>query len=319
MLLAVAVASAVAFIQHAWSADAKADAVALFEAFLPQLRALHPDRYDTPEKLQAGWMRFQQDLALAETARKKGYAERPEVRARVAQLLAQELILREAETARPPHSIRESELRGHFEANRHKYDFPTMLGAHELVFEYEPSSLVQREQQLARANDVSRALGSLPVDLRTFRAKAGTPSEAGSIIAKEGDLGVFPVEEHRGHNPPVSKAVVEALLALKEVGRVTGVIDDGRSFRIFRLSAYRPGAPSEFKTVRESIRRELYLQARQRRIEELARDSGWDAGTKLTREELSQLLKPALAAGMLTEMPPAPSGLDIPTVDPPSK
>lgn len=292
--------------------ETQADVLALFQASLPELRAVHPNLYDTPEKIQTAWLGFQKNLALAQTAREKGYADRPEMRSRIDQMLAQELILKEAETARPMHAISKREIQDYFATHRELYDLPAMLGAHEIVLRYDPADPAQRARQMAKATDLLKTLGSQPVELRAFQELTKGNSDPQSFQVNGGSLGQFPARPYRGQKPPVPDAAVAALLELKEVGRVTDVLDDGHCLRILRLSAYRAAAAPKVETFKESIRREIYLKARQDRIDTLARESGWDPAGKLTAEQIERLLRPAQPAGSSQDVPPAPGGLGIP-------
>jgi hypothetical protein len=297
---------------HSVAGEVEADPFTLFQASLPQLRAVHPDSYDTPDKIQTAWLGFRKNLALAQTALKKGYADLPEIRTRMAQMLAQELILKEAETARPMHSISEHEIQDYFEAHMEQYDLPATLGAHEIVLRYDPADPRQREQQMAKAKDVLTQLGSGPVEVRAFQELTKANSDPQSFRTNGGSLGLFPARSHHGQKPPVPEAAVTALLALKQVGRVTEILDDGNTLRILRLSAYREAVPPKLETFKDSIRRQLYLKAREDRIETLARESGWNPTGKLTADQIENLLRPAHASGSSPDVPPVPGGLGIP-------
>ena len=227
-------------------------------------------------------------------------------------MLAQEIILKEAETARPMHAITEAEIREHFATNRDKYDVPTMLGAHEIVFPYDPADTAQSQKQWAKAKEVLRSLANQPVELRTFQELIKAHSDPRFFQSNGGSLGIFPSQSYHGQPPPLPKTAVAALLELKQVGRVTEVLDDGQTLRILRLNAYRPAVSPKLETLKDSIRRELYLQARDSRIKELARESGWDPKAMLTAEQLNRLLRPAQPVGSSKDFPPTPGGLGIP-------
>lgn len=296
------------------------EAIQLFESALPQLRALHPGQYDTPEKLQAAWQRFQEMLALAETARKKGLAESPEVRYRIAQILSQELILREAETAVPPHAITDSDVRKYFDAHKDKYEVPPMLGVHEILLKIAPGQPNARMEQWARATNIVRALGTGVVDVLTFNAYARTNSDPQAFGANEGYLGIFPARPYNGRSPPLSAAEVKELSNLGVVGRITKPMDKGNEIRIFRLSAFRDAVPAHFESVKDSIRYHLHLKAREKKIQELAAESGMHLDVKLDEQTVRRLLPaaPAQANGDL-ELPPSPGGLGLPIPDAPSR
>jgi hypothetical protein len=289
------------------------DALHLFEAALPQLRSVHPDQYDTPEKLESAWKRFQETLALSQTARKKGLADTPEMRYRIAQLLAQEIITRDAETARPMHSVPDAEVRQYFETNKANYDLPVTLGAHEIVLKFDPSEPAQRDAQRARASGIVTTLGTGLVDLATFVACARTNSDAESFQSNGGHLGIFPARPTNNRIPPLPENAVEALLALKTVGRITGPIESRKEIRILRLSAYRDAVPARFESVKESIRYALYLSAREQRIKELTAESGFDLDGKLDAQTIQRLLPSRIAnAGKGPDLPPSPDSLGIP-------
>jgi parvulin-like peptidyl-prolyl isomerase len=294
-----------------------ADPIKLFEASLPKLRATHQELYDNPEKLQAAWGRFQQDLALAEAAERRGYAQKPEIRARIARLLAEELILSEAENARPLHTITDQEVRSYFEVHKTEFSISPMLGAQEMLWKIDRRVPGNVEQQIARASALARQFGTNLIDSATFLEAARTNSEPDAFRRNGGQLGIFPAIGKRQPTPALSAEAIEALLKLKTVGRVTGPVIQGDEIRLLRLSAFRAARTADFQAVKESIRYRLYAEAREKRLAELARESGWNFEARLDPKIIEGLLPAfALDPASKPELPPAPGSLGLPAPQP---
>jgi hypothetical protein len=294
------------------------DAIKLFEAALPQLRAVHADQYDTPSKLQAAWKRFEETLALAETARKKGLETTAQIRYRIDQMLSEELILREAEMARPVHSITDAEVRDYFEAHNDRYDIPAMLGAQEILLKLDPSKPSQHQEELDRAATLAKALGTGIVDTVTFAAFSRTNSDPEFFRQTGGNLGIFPVRPYNDRQPPLPAQAINALLKLNTVGQVAGPIRTTNEIRILRLSARRERVAPNLQAFKESIRYALYFAARQKRIQQLAAESGMNLDSKLSDEQIKQLLPSEKAnAQQSPNLPPIPAAVGTPAPEPP--
>lgn len=299
----------------AQSPDEKA--VQLFRAALPQLRATHPENYDTPGKLQAAWKRFQENLALARTARAMGYAERPEIAYRVEQLLAQELILRDAEKARPLHSITEAEVNDHLARHREHFESPAQMSAHEIVLRFDPRKEGDRAAQWERAGRVRSSFGQGLVPMDRFLAAVKIYSDPEFVRTNGGCLGVFAVSTATNAASPMVPAAARELLVSRQPGALSQVHEMGDTFRIYLFSDYRDAVLSSSAGVRDGVRRALYLQAREKRIKELAARSGMDLDAALGEQQVTELLALAAANRIQTaDLPPSPAGADIPLPEP---
>jgi hypothetical protein len=296
---------------------ALADAAQLFRAALPQLRASHPDNYDTPEKLQAAWKRFLETFALARTARATGYAERPEIRYRIEQLLAQELILRDAEQALPIHSITEAQIDAHLARHRDKFESPAAMSIHEIVIRFDPLKDGDRAAQWEQARRVRKSLGQGPVSLERFIETIQAHSDPGFVRTNGGFLGVVPISGLTNASSPLPGPAARELLADQQPGRVSEVHEFGHTFRIYRLSGIREAVQAGPAAVRDGVRRALYYQARAQRIHDLAARSGLDLDTALSGQQVEELLAPPAGNRVQSDdLPPSPAGTDIPVPDP---
>jgi hypothetical protein len=287
--------------------------VEFFRANLPQLRAAHPDQFNTPEKMQAAWKRFLETRALARTARTLGYADRPDLKYRIEQMLAQELILRDAEKAKPIHTITEAEIDAHLARHREKFEAVAQMSAHEIVFRFDPTKPDERSSKLARAREIRQVLGAGPVALEQFLEAIRAYSDPDFVHTNGGYLGVFSVSAVSNAAPPMAKSAAAELLATGRVGDISDVHEFGPAWRIYRLSGYREPVAGSSAAVRDGVRRALYLQAREQRIRALAAQSGMNLDLPLSQQQMSELLATAAANRVsAADLPPSPAGADIP-------
>jgi peptidyl-prolyl cis-trans isomerase C len=237
---------------------ARVGRVSLSEADLERAMAREPGatakRFQSPQarrELLEGLVRFE---LLAQAADRAGLMQDPDAIHAQRQIAVTKLVNQALGAVGAPESISRADVEREYLA-RQASDFtlpPAVRVRHILVSdEQQAKSLVKRAGALAASDDAG------------FAELATQSSEDATTRGSGGDLGFVDA----GSKLPA--ALVQAALALKTPGEVTGPIAVDRGYEVLRLVSLRAAAVSPLSSVEEPLRQRLYRERRARALDDL--------------------------------------------------
>jgi len=234
-----------------------------YAATLERMNEFERLRYQSPDRRRLLLDEMIEVELLAGEARRRGLDELPETRARVRQILRDEL-LREARRELPrPEELPASEVRAYYEAHRAEFQEPERRR----VAHLEVANKARAEELLEKAvgaspKDWGRLVREQSLDRRASLA-LGDPLEfAGDlgIVAKPGVDG--------GENPRVPEPLREAVFRIDEIGGVfPELVEASGTFHIVRMLG-KTGARQRSLSEAESAIRVRLLEQRARKLEQ---------------------------------------------------
>jgi peptidyl-prolyl cis-trans isomerase C len=188
---------------------------------------------------------------LADEARRRGIDRSPEVRDRVSQLLAEELMNEVFATDIKTGDVSDGEVQAYYEAHAAEFHVPEERAAIALVFD-----------RRAPADEVVREAASHPRDEAFFRGLVRDDGRAPPSAARAFDSGFF-ARTTDGRLPAVAR---DAVFAIHGVGDVHPVVASEGAFYVLMLTGIRPALVRETKDVAALIRQRLHSERRNRAI-----------------------------------------------------
>jgi peptidyl-prolyl cis-trans isomerase C len=234
---------------------------------------------------------------LAIEARKRGYAQDPEV-VRVAKDKMVKLFTQQEITDKVKASdITEAEVKRYYQDHASDYVRPATVRASQIV--------IQAQARATRVLAEARALAK--GDMKAFRDLVAKYSEDADSKQRGGDLMQF--DQHSTQHPP---AVVAAAFALEDIGDVSDLVSTPHGFAILKLTDRRPAVSRSLEESRGEIQRHLLDDLRNQKKRELV-----DEARKRVRVEIfeDQLARLDLAATAAREAGSATSSLKSATLD----
>jgi peptidyl-prolyl cis-trans isomerase C len=231
-------------------------------------------RYSTPEKrkeLLDSLVRYQ---VLALEARKRGYANDPEVvrvaKEKMVRLFTQQEIFDKVK----PSDVPDADVERYYKDHAADYVRPEAVRASEI--------LVKAKGKAAKVLAEVRALPK--ADVKAFRELVAKYSEDADSKPRGGDLMQF--DRKSTHYSP---AVVEAAFALKEAGDVSDLVSTPQGFAILKLTERRPALSQSFDDSKAEIRRRLVDDLRNKHKKEFIDQARKLVKVEVFEDELAKL------------------------------
>ena len=204
----------------------------------PYLRA----RFESPERRREfldNLIRFE---LLVHEAKRRGYADRPEVTRARRNAMVQQLIKREVEDKLAAIEITDEEIRTEYDANADEYNRPAQVRANDILIKEKKAA----QKVLAKAKKVK--------NIEEFRALARENSEDESTKARGGDLQFFTMEGEQG--PPM--AIREAAFAVNKVGSVyPELVETEDGYHVLMVTGKRAPLTRTYEQAKRAIRHKL--------------------------------------------------------------
>ncbi len=230
---------------------------------------------------------------LAREARKRGLDKKPETRARIRQILRDELLRTVRSELPAPKDIPEAEVRAYFKKNKADYRDPERRRVAHIVL----ADKAKAEQLLPQAKKASpMQWGKLVHD--NSLTKPPKPSPA-APLELAGDLGIVsaPGSGDKAANPRVPEALRKAVFEISAVGGVhDAVVESDGKFHIVRMTGKTDARERTFAEAERSIRVQLLQEKLQKLEKDLEKDLR--ARFKITVDEkaLDKIEVPGLEA-----------------------
>jgi peptidyl-prolyl cis-trans isomerase C len=215
----------------------------------PYLRA----RFESPERrkeLLDNLVRFE---LLVYEAKRRGYADKPEIVRARRNAMIQQLIKKEVDAPLEGMEITDEEVKAIYDENPLEFDRLAQVRASHIFVK----DRARAKKTLARAKNA---------DLAGFRKLAREDSEDDKTRANGGDLHFF---EASGEGEPPT-AIREAAFSLDKVGAVyPELVEEGGGYHIIMLTGKRAALKRTYEQAKRAIRHKLTRQRKDAAIEAL--------------------------------------------------
>jgi peptidyl-prolyl cis-trans isomerase C len=215
----------------------------------PYLRA----RFESPERRKEfldNLIRFE---LLVYEAKRRGYADRPEIVRARRNAMIQQLVKKEVDEPLESQEITDEEVKAVYEANPLEFDRPAQVRASDIF-------------SVDRSRAKTLLASAKKTDLAGFRRLAREQSEDETTKADGGDLRFF---EASGEGEPPF-AIREAAFSLDTVGAVYHeLIEEGGGYHIIMLTGKRPGLTRTYEQAKRAIRHKLTRERKDAAMEKL--------------------------------------------------
>ncbi|MFP6684572.1 MAG: peptidyl-prolyl cis-trans isomerase [Polyangiaceae bacterium] len=237
-----------------------------FAAVLERMDQFQRLKYQTSQ----GRMKLLEKLIdaelLAQEARKRGLHKRPEVRARIRQILREAELAKVYRTLPPPGQFKPSEVAAYYEKHKQRFVEPERRRVSAIVLDDEKKAEAVLKKVLAGAD--GKAWGKL------FYADSITAPEKLNPNAPPelaGDLGlVSPPGDVKGDNPRIPDSVRRSVFTLENIGDVADKIVAAKGrYYVVRLSGRSKGHTRSLAEAERSIRVSLLQDLRKKKEDEL--------------------------------------------------
>lgn len=190
---------------------------------------------------------------LAREAKKRGLDEKPETRARIRQILRDELLRTVRAELPAPNDIPDAEVRAYFEKHKADYRDPERRRVAHIVV----ADKAKAEQLLPQAQKASPMQWGKLVQENSLD-KPPKPSAA-APLELAGDLGIVSAPgTEKGDNPRVPDALRKAVFEIPSVGAVHGaVVEADGKFHIVRMTGKTEARERTIAEAERSIRVQL--------------------------------------------------------------
>ncbi len=245
----------------------------------PYLRA----RFESPARRKEfldNLIRF--ELLIYE-AKRRGYADKPEITRAKRNAMIQQLIKKEVDGPLEASEITEEEVKAIFDANPLEFDRPRQLRASDIFIK----DRARAKALLAKAKNT---------DLSGFRKLARDESEDQKTKSDGGDLNFF--EATGEGDPPV--AIRAAAFTLDKVGAVyPELVEDGGGYHIIMLTGKRAEVKRTYEQAKRAIRHKLTREKK---------DAAMEALTSRLREEINVEVDYEALNSIQVDVPEFPQG-----------
>lgn len=235
----------------------------------PYLRA----RFESPERRREfldNLIRFE---LLVYEAKRRGYADNPEIVRARRNAMIQQLIKREVDEPLAETPITDAEVEAVYEANPTEFDRPEQLRASHVLVTNE----ARGQKVLATAKKA---------DIAGFRKLAREQSEDEATKDDGGDLRFF---EADGEGAP-SKAIRKAAFSIGKVGAVyPELIEDDDGYHVIMLTGRRPALTRTFEQAKRAIRHKLTRERKNASMEALMERLRQDIKVEVDYDALSEV------------------------------
>lgn len=209
-------------------------------------------RFESPERRREFLDNLVKYELLVYEAKRRGYADDPEVVTARRNIMIQELIKQEIDEPLENDDITDEEVQAAYDANPTEFDRPAQVRASHIFIK----NRAKAAEVLKRAKKADRA---------TFTKLARDESEDETTKADGGDLRFFTEEAEK---PP--KAVREAAFSMNQVGSVyPQLIQDGGGYHIVMLTGKRAELKRTYEQAKRAIRHKLSRERKEAAMEAL--------------------------------------------------
>lgn len=259
-----------------------------YAATLARMNEFERLRYQSADRRKLLLQEMIQVELLAEEARHRGLDKLPETRARLRQLLRDE-VLREAHQRLPkPEELPADEVSAYYKAHKSEFNEPERRRvAHLEVGDKDKAAELLQEAMKAD----QKAWGRL---VRKHSRDRRPPTELGDPIEFAGDLGIVATPGVAGgENPKVSEALRASVFKIEKIGQVfPEVVKVGSSYHIVRMIGKTDARTRSLHEAQRVIRVRL-LEERARKLEaKLERDLRQRFKVTIDQQALGRLLLP---------------------------
>ncbi|HMJ14103.1 MAG TPA: peptidylprolyl isomerase, partial [Polyangiaceae bacterium] len=233
-----------------------------YAATLARMDQFERMRYQTPDRRRKLLDEIIKAELLAGEAKRRGLDKKPEVEARIRQVLREEVQSLARAKLPPPASIPESDVRAYYDKQRAEFAEPERRRASHIVL----ADSKRAELVLSRARTASAAEWGKLVRESSLDKPAEGPLAPAELA---GDLGIVSAPgDTRGANPKIPEAVRKALFEIQKLGDVyPEVVSDGGKFHIVRLTGKTEARTRSYEEAERAIRVAI-LQTRLRETEQ---------------------------------------------------
>jgi TolA-binding protein len=234
-----------------------------YAATLERMNEFERLRYQSPDRRKLLLEEMIEVELLAAEARRRGLDKLPETRARLRQVLRDELLLELRRELPKPEELPASEVRAYYDAHRAEFQEPERRR----VAHLEVTKREKAEELLKLALPASaKEWGQL---VRVHSIDRGSSTALGDPEEFAGDLGIVAAPGIAGgENPKVPEAVRKAVFEVSKIGAVyPAVVETEGSFHIVRLLG-KTDARSRSASEADRAIRVRFLEARVNQLEE---------------------------------------------------
>jgi len=215
----------------------------------PYLRA----RFESPERRKEFLDNLVRFELLAYEAKRRGYADKPEITRARRNAMIQQLVKREVDEPLEGLEITDEEVKALYDANPTEFDRPAQVRASHIFIK----DRARAQKVLEKANKA---------DLAGFRRLAREESEDAKTKDSGGDLQFF--EAKTGGQPPA--AIRDAAFSLGKVGAMyPELVEEGGGYHIIMLTGKRAALKRTYEQAKRAIRHKLTRERKDAALEAL--------------------------------------------------
>ena len=215
----------------------------------PYLRA----RFESPERRREFLDNLVRFELLVYEAKRRGYADEPEVARARRNAMIQQLVKKEVDEPLEGPGITEEEIEAAYKANPTEFDRPAQMRASHIFIK-------------DRARALKALAAARKTDLAGFGILARERSEDESTKRQGGDLKYFSADAEAP--PPI--AVRDAAFSLKKVGDVyPELVAEGDGYHIVMLTGKRAELKRTYEQAKRAIRHKLIRERKEAALEDL--------------------------------------------------
>src|SRR5262245_47033709 len=222
--------------------------------------------FATPEQRRALLDDMIRVAVLASNAQKSGFADDPDVRRAVNQLLADRYQHDRIDEPLVELQVGDSDIEDYYRAHIASYTTPRAAHA-AVIFVAVPSAASDDERQRLRARaERARQLAAAGSAAPSFAELAAEYSDDTTTRSQGGDIGWLTEGDESSRWDP---ALLRAIFELGGDGQVTPVVATGSGYYVAQLTEDRPAALQPLTEVRTAIRQQVMREQRQQRAAKL--------------------------------------------------
>ncbi len=209
-------------------------------------------RFESPERRREFLDNLVRFELLVYEAKRRGYADQPEIQRARRTAMTQQLIKKEVDTKVKLAEITDEEIQAVYDAKPHEFDRPAQVRASSILIK----NRAEAEKVLAEARKL---------DIQQFRKLARDKSEDQASRRDGGDLQFFSADAEN-----IPKAVRDAAFTLNRVGDVfPNVIKTVEGYHILMLTGKRAALKRTYEQAKRAIRHKLAREKKDAAMEAL--------------------------------------------------
>lgn len=235
----------------------------------PYLRA----RFESPERRKEFLDNLVRFELLAYEAKRRGYADKPEIVRARRNAMIQQLVKQEVDEPLEALEVTDEEVEAIYDANPDDYNRPAQVRASHIF-------ITDRDRAQKLLVKTQKA------DLAGFRELAREQSEDETTKANGGDLQFFEAE---GEGSP-NKAIRDAAFTLAKVGLVyPNLVEEGSGYHIIMLTGKRAPLTRTYEQAKRAIRHKLVRERKEAAMAALTERLRKDIDVEIDYEALKEI------------------------------